>query len=68
MAASEGRNTNGGESPMEILITYVVIALAGAFATNKVVEVYKHSETLDADRYASCVKHAEEVRECRGLE
>jgi hypothetical protein len=53
---------------MEILITYVVIAIAGAFATNKVVEVYKHSETLDADRYASCVKHAEEVRECRGLE
>lgn len=51
-----------------MILLYVALAAAGAFGVSKGVDVYKHSETLDADRYASCVKHAEEVRECRGLE
>jgi len=53
---------------MELILLYIALAGAGAFGVSKTVDLYKHSETLTADRYASCVKYAESVRDCRNLE
>ncbi len=53
---------------LELVLLYLGLAVAGVFSVNKGVELYKHSETLQADRYNSCVKHASEIRECRSLE
>jgi hypothetical protein len=53
---------------MELVLLYIALAAAGGFGVSKGVELWKHSDTIEADKYASCVKYAEEVRHCRGLE
>jgi hypothetical protein len=53
---------------VDIIVLYVALAVASLFATNKAVDVYKHSETLDADRYSTCVQATKDARQCRGLE
>ena len=53
---------------MELIALYIVLGSLGLFGANKAVDVYKHQTTINADVYNSCVKHAESVRECRGLE
>lgn len=47
---------------------YLGLAAAGAFGVSKGVNLYKHSETLDADRYAACINATKDARQCRGLE
>jgi hypothetical protein len=53
---------------IEIIAIWIGLGIAGSFGVSKGAEIYKHLETLDADRYSQCVKHADTVRECRGLE
>lgn len=53
---------------LEMVLLYLGLAAAGAFGVSKGVELYKHSETLDADRYSACIEATKEARQCRGLE
>jgi hypothetical protein len=53
---------------LEIIGIYILISVVGTFSASKVTEVYKHSQTLDADRYAACIEATKEARQCRGLE
>ena len=53
---------------IEIALMWIGIGLAGGFAVDRGVDLWKHSNTIEADKYASCVKNAESVKECRNLE
>lgn len=53
---------------IEIALMYLGLAIAGAFAVDKGVELVKHGQTIDADRYHSCMEATKDARQCRGLE
>lgn len=53
---------------MELILLYVALAAAGAFGVSKGVDLWKHDETLQADRYAACIEATKDARQCRGLE
>lgn len=53
---------------IEVALMWLGIAIAGGFVADKGVELWKHSSTLDADKYEACVKNADSVKECRNLE
>jgi hypothetical protein len=53
---------------LEIVFLYVGLAIAGAFGVNKAVEVYKHSMTIEADKFNSCLTATKDARQCRNLE
>lgn len=53
---------------VEIVLLWLGIAIASAFAVDKGVELVKHGQTLDADRYHSCVSATKDARQCRGME
>jgi len=53
---------------MELVILYIALAGAGAFGVSKGVDLWKHSDTIEADKYAACIAATESARQCRGLE
>jgi hypothetical protein len=53
---------------VELVLLYIGLAIAGAFSIDKGVDMYKHSKTINADKFNSCVQYADSIRECRGLE
>lgn len=53
---------------IEIVLMWIGISIAGGFVVDKSVDLWKHSKTLGADKYESCVTNAESVKECRNLE
>lgn len=53
---------------LELIGLYLVLAIAGAFSINKGVELYKHSEVIEADKFHSCIEATKDARQCRGLE
>jgi hypothetical protein len=53
---------------IETVLLVVGLAIAGAWGTEKVVDVKKHNATLQADRYAQCVAATKDPRQCRNLE
>ncbi len=53
---------------IELVILYIVLASAGAFGVNKAVDLYKHSNTIEADKYSSCMAATKDARACRNLE
>lgn len=53
---------------IDLIIMYIALGGFGLFGVNKVVDLAKHSMTIEADKYSSCTKNAESVRECRNLE
>lgn len=53
---------------IEVVLLWIGLSIAGAYGVNKATDVYRHNVTIEADKYNSCVKHAQEVRECRNLE
>jgi hypothetical protein len=53
---------------IEIVLMWIGIGIAGGFVVDKSVDLIKHSKTIGSDKYESCVKNAESVKECRNLE
>ena len=53
---------------IELIGLYIVLAITGAFAANKGVQLYKISETIEADKYGHCIEATQDASECRGLE
>jgi hypothetical protein len=53
---------------IELVILWIGIAAAAGFGVNKGVELIKHSNSIDADKYNSCVSAAKDPRACRTLE
>ena len=53
---------------IEVLVVWVVLASAGAFGVNKTVDLLKHADTVEADKYNSCISATKDARQCRGLE
>lgn len=53
---------------VEIVLVWLGVAVAGAFGVNKSVELWKHSDTISADKYNSCITATKDARQCRGLE
>lgn len=53
---------------VELFVVYVVIAIAGAFAVDKGVELKKTDLAMESQKYAACVKAADNVTQCTNLE
>lgn len=53
---------------IEVVFLWIGLATAGAFGVSKTVEVVKHSMTIEADKYGSCMEATKNARDCRGLE
>jgi hypothetical protein len=53
---------------IELALMWIGISIAGAFAVDKSVDLYKHSKTVGADKYESCLRYTKKAKACRGLE
>lgn len=53
---------------VELVLLWLGVAIAGAYGVDKTVEVYKHSMTIEADKFNSCLTATKDARQCRGLE
>jgi hypothetical protein len=53
---------------LELILLYLGLAVAGGFAVDKGVELIKHSSSIEADKYNSCLEATKDARQCRTLE
>ena len=53
---------------IEIVVFWLGMTIASAFAVDKGVEVWKKDMQVTSEKYQSCVEYAKKVSECEGLE